>query len=212
MCSGRVDLEFIFRAFLTGQDGVFIGGCKLDECNYITHGNYDALSNTYLSRKIMQHIGLNPERLRIRFMSGADGNLLAEETDKFTEEIKALGPIGQGEGMSAEQLKFKLETVRQLVPYMKLVERERLRFPAKSKAAYDAFFTSPEFDRLFEELIINKLAISQITTLLKDKPLSTAQMADILGLNPSDLSRHINSSSRQRLIRYDEEQKSYTLA
>ena len=212
MCSGRVDLEFIFRAFLTGQDGVFIGGCKLDECNYITHGNYDALSNTYLSRKIMEHIGLNPERLRIRFMSGADGNLLAEETDRFTEEIKALGPIGQSEGMDAEQLKFKLETVRQLIPYMKLVERERLRFPAKSKAAYDAFFTSPEFDRLFKELIINKLAISQITTLLKDRPLSTAEMADALGLNPSDLSRHINTSSRQRLIKYDEEQKSYMLA
>ena len=213
MCSGRVDLEFIFRAFLTGQDGVFIGGCKLDECNYITHGNYDALSNTYLSRKIMEYIGLNPERLRIRFMSGADGNLLAEETDRFTEQIRERWvPIGQGEGMSAEQLKFKLETVRQLVPYMKLVERERLRFPAKSKAAYDAFFTSPEFDRLFEELIVNKLAISQITTLLKDKPLSTAQMAEILGLNPSDLSRHINNSSRQRFIKYDEEQKSYTLA
>ena len=170
------------------------------------------LSNTYLSRKIMEHIGLNPERLRIRFMSGADGNLLAEETDRFTEEIKALGPIGQSEGMDAEQLKFKLETVRQLIPYMKLVERERLRFPAKSKAAYDAFFTSPEFDRLFKELIINKLAISQITTLLKDRPLSTAEMADALGLNPSDLSRHINTSSRQRLIKYDEEQKSYTLA
>lgn len=212
MCSGRVDLEFIFRAFLTGQDGVFIGGCKLDECNYITHGNYDALSNTYLSRKIMQHIGLNPERLRLRFMSGADGNLLAEETDRFTEQIRELGPIGQGEGMSVEQLKFKLETVRQLVPYMKLVERERLRFPAKSKAAYDAFFTSPEFDRLFEELIINKLAISQIITLLKDNPLSTAQMAEALGLNPSDLSRHINTSSRQGFVRYDEEQKSYMLA
>jgi len=212
MCSGRVDLEFIFRAFLTGQDGVFIGGCKLDECNYITHGNYDALSNTYLSRKIMQSIGLNPERLRIRFMSGADGNLLAEETDAFTGEIKALGPLGKGEGMSAEELKFKLETVRRLVPYMKLVERERLRFPAKSKAAYDAFFTSQEFDRLFRELIINKLAISQITTLLKEKPLSTGEMAEILGLNPSDLSRHINNSSRQRLIRYDETQKCYTLA
>jgi coenzyme F420-reducing hydrogenase delta subunit len=212
MCSGRVDLEFIFRAFLTGQDGVFIGGCKLDECNYITHGNYDALSNTYLSRKIMEHIGLNPERLRIRFMSGADGGLLAEETDAFTEEIKALGPIGQGEGMSAEELKFKLETVRQLVPYMKLVERERLRFPDKSKAAYDAFFTSEEFDRLFNELIINKLAISQITTLLKEKPLSTAEMAEILDLNPSDLSRHINASSRQGFIRYDEGQKCYTLA
>jgi coenzyme F420-reducing hydrogenase delta subunit len=212
MCSGRVDLEFIFRAFLTGQDGVFIGGCKLDECNYITHGNYDALSNTYLSRRIMQHIGLNPERLRIRFMSGADGGLLAEETDAFTEEIKRLGPIGQGEGMRAEELKFKLNTVRQLVPYMKLVERERLRFPTKSKAAYDAFFSSEEFERLFDALIIDKLAISQITTLLKEKPLFTAAMAEMLGLNPSDLSRHINASSRQGFIRYDEAQKCYTLA
>ena len=74
MCSGRVDLEFIFRAFLKGQDGVFIGGCKLDECNYVTHGNYDALAITHLCKKILEHIGLNPKRLRTEFMSGADGN------------------------------------------------------------------------------------------------------------------------------------------
>ncbi len=73
MCSGRVDLEFILRAFSNGQDGVFIGGCKLDECNYVTHGNYDALANTYITKRILEHIGLNPERLRIEFMTGADG-------------------------------------------------------------------------------------------------------------------------------------------
>src|SRR5210317_1513045 len=83
MCSGRVDLEFIFRAFSNGQDGVFIGGCRLDECNYITHGNYDALSNVHLCKKIMKTIGLNPERLRIEFMSGAEGNRLAEVTNDF---------------------------------------------------------------------------------------------------------------------------------
>ena len=38
MCSGRVDLEFVLRAFSNGTDGVFIGGCRLNECNYITHG------------------------------------------------------------------------------------------------------------------------------------------------------------------------------
>ena len=91
MCSGRVDLEFILRAFSNGQDGVFIGGCRLNECNYITHGNYDALSNVYLCRKIMEHIGLNPERLRIEFMSGADGILLAEVTNDFTQKIKSWG-------------------------------------------------------------------------------------------------------------------------
>ena len=53
MCSGRVDLEHIVRAFLKGADAVFIGGCRLNECNYITHGNYDALGNVLMFKKIM---------------------------------------------------------------------------------------------------------------------------------------------------------------
>ena len=109
MCSGRVDLEFILRAFSNGQDGVFIGGCRLNECNYITHGNYDALSNTYICKKIMEYIGLNPDRLRIDFMSGAEGNLLAEVTDEFTHRVKELGPLGNSEGIDTNQLKLKLD-------------------------------------------------------------------------------------------------------
>ena len=212
MCSGRVDLEFIFRAFLNGQDGVFIGGCRLNECNYITHGNYDALSNTYLCRKILEHIGLNPERLRIEFMSGADGNLLAEVTDDFTRKVKELGRLGKGEGIDENELKFKLEAVRKLVPYMKLVERERLRVPVKSEEAYHEFFTSDEFDKLFNELIVNKLAISEITLLLGESPLSTGEISEKLGLNPSEVSRHMNSSSRQGLVRYDVNHRRYALA
>ena len=73
MCSGRVDLEFVLRAFSNGTDGVLIGGCRLNECNYITHGNYHALTMVLLCRRIMEHIGLNPERLRIDFMSSAEG-------------------------------------------------------------------------------------------------------------------------------------------
>jgi len=212
MCSGRVDLEFILRAFSNGQDGVFIGGCRLNECNYITHGNYDALSNTYLCRKIMEHIGLNPERLRIKFMSAADGNLLAEYTDDFINKVKELGPLGKSEGVDEKELKFKLEAVNKLIPYMKLVERERLRVPVKSKEAYTEFFESSEINALFDEIFSEKLAISQIVLLLKAKPLSTSDISEKLGLNPSDVSRHMISSSRQGLVRYDETQKCYALA
>jgi len=212
MCSGRVDLEFILRAFLKGQDGVFIGGCRLDECNYITHGNYDALSNTYICKKIMEYIGLNPERLRIDFMSGADGNLLAEYTDDFTKKVKELGPLGESEGIEVNELKFKLEAVRKLVPYLKLVERERLRVPVKSEKAYNNFFESDEINRLFSELFGDKLAISQIMLLLGKNPLSTGDISEKLGMNPSDVSRHMISSSRQGLVRYDETQKCYALA
>jgi len=212
MCSGRVDLEFILRAFSNGQDGVLIGGCKLNECNYVTHGNYDALSNVYLCKKIMEQMGLNPERLRIEFMSGADGNLLAEVTNDFVKQVKALGPLGKGEEIGKKELKFKLEAARKLVPYIKLVERERLRVPVKSKEAYEKFFTSDEVNRLFDELITDQLAISQITSLLREKPLSTGEIAEFLGLNPSEVSRHMKSSSRHGFVRYDVGQKCYTLA
>jgi len=212
MCSGRVDLEFILRAFSTGQDGVFIGGCRLNECNYVTHGNYDALSNTYLCRKMMEHIGLDPERLRIEFMSGADGNLLAEVIDDFTREVKQIGPLGKAEEIEKNTLKSKLEAARKLVPYIKLVERERLRVPLKSEEAYRNFFTSDEFNRLFDELIVSKLEISQIMTLLKERPLSTGEISELLGLNPSEVSKHMNDSSRQGFVRYDVNEKCYALA
>jgi F420-non-reducing hydrogenase iron-sulfur subunit len=212
MCSGRIDLEFILRAFLKGQDGVLIGGCKLNECNYITHGNFDALSNTYLCKKIMKLIGLNPERLRIEFMSGADGNLLADVINNFVKKVKELGPIGKGEGIDAKGLKFKLEAVRKLVPYIKLVERERMRVPVKSKEAYHDFFNGDEANRLFDDLIADKLSISQILSLLREKPLSTSNISEVLGLSPSEVSRHMNISSRHGFVRYDEGKKCYTLA
>ena len=74
MFTGRVDIAFIFRSFYNKADGVYIAGCRLDECKYITHGNYNALSMVLLCRKVMEHIGLNPERLRIEFMSSAEGS------------------------------------------------------------------------------------------------------------------------------------------
>jgi coenzyme F420-reducing hydrogenase delta subunit/biotin operon repressor len=212
MCSGRVSLEFIFRAFSNGMDGVFIGGCRLNECNYITHGNYDALGNVLLSRKIMEHIGMNPERLRIEFMSAGEGILLAEVINDFVKKVKELGPLGKSEGIDEHRLKFKLEAVTNLIPYINLVERERLRVPFKSEEEYRKFFTSDETNRLFSELISDKLVISQIMLLLREKPLSTGEIAEALGINPSEVSKQISSASKQGLVRYDQSRKCFALA
>jgi coenzyme F420-reducing hydrogenase delta subunit len=160
----------------------------------------------------MEHIGLNPERLRIEFMSSGDGILLAEVINDFCKKVGEIGPLGKSEGIDEKGLKFKLEAVTKLIPYLKLVERERLRVPIKSEEAYNKFFTSDEVNRLFNELIIDKLAISQILLLLGEKPLSTGEMSEILGLNPSEVSRHMNSSSRHGLVRYDESRKRFALA
>ena len=210
MCSGRVDLDFVFKAFLTGQDGVLIGGCRLNDCNYVTQGNYDALSITFIGKKIMERIGLNPERLSIEFMSGGEGTLLAEVVNRFTGKIEELGPLGEVEGIEPSRLKLALEAARRLIPFLRLVEREKLRVPVKSEEAYREFYASDEVNRILDELIGEKLVISQIVSLLREKPLSIAEISDLLGLNPSEVSKRMNSSSRQGLVKYDVDSNCYT--
>jgi F420-non-reducing hydrogenase iron-sulfur subunit len=153
MCSGRVDLEFVLRAFSNGMDGVFIGGCRLNECNYITHGNYDALNMVLLCKKIMEHIGLNPERLSIEFMSSGDGIIFTEVVDDFSKKVKKLGPLGKGEEIDQDELKSKLEEVRKLIPYIKIVKKEKLESHLENEEEYDSFFTTDEIDRLFSEVV-----------------------------------------------------------
>lgn len=213
MCTGRVDPGHVLRAFSKGADGVLIAGCRLGECNYITHGNYHALNMVLLFRRILEHIGLNPERLKIEFMSGAEGNLYAEVVNSFVNKVKELGPLGKGEGIEDEHLlKLKLEAVTNLVPYLRLVENERLRPHFDTLEEYEEFYSSGEFDRIFNELIVDKLAISQIVLLLQEKPLSTAEISNNIGLTPSEISRHLNSSAKQGLVKYEVNQKRYVLA
>jgi coenzyme F420-reducing hydrogenase delta subunit len=212
MCTGRVDLEFVLRAFSNGMDGVFLGGCRLNECNYTTQGNYHALQMVLLCRKIMEHIGLNPERLRIEFMSSAEGTRFAEVVNDFVKKIKELGPLGIGEGVDKKGLDLKLKAVKNLVPYIKLVERERLRVHFETEEEYKEFFASDEVDRLFRELIVDKLTMNQILLLLRERPLSTGQISEILGLSPSEVSRYLNSSAKEGLVRFDEIQKCFVPA
>jgi F420-non-reducing hydrogenase iron-sulfur subunit len=206
MCTGRVDLAFVLRAFLKGADGVIIGGCWPGECHYVTEGNYDALGNMYLCKKLLEKIGVNPERLRLEWIAASEGMRFGEVMNDFSRKLAELGPLNRDES------RVKLEAVNKLVPYLKLVERERLRVPVKSEEAYREFYSSEETNRLFDELIADKLALSQILTLLEEKPLSTGEISGTLGLSPSEVSRHMNSSSRQGLVRYDAERKCYALA
>jgi F420-non-reducing hydrogenase iron-sulfur subunit len=146
-------MAFVLRAFSKGIDGVFIGACHLGECNYITHGNYHALNMVLLFKKIMERIGLNPERLRIQFMSGAEANIFVESTNDFVKKVKSMGPLGKGEGMDENELKSKLAEITKLVPYIKVVKNEKLGTPLLKSEEYDTFFTKDEIDKLFSEVV-----------------------------------------------------------
>jgi F420-non-reducing hydrogenase iron-sulfur subunit len=209
MCTGRIDLAHILKAFISGVDGVFIGGCRLNECNYTTQGNFHALNLVFLFKKIMEHLGLNPERLRIEFMSSGDGNIFAQVVDAFNQKVQELGPLGKSEGMAEESLRLKLKAVERLVPYLRLVEGERLRAHFKTLEECATFYSSAEADELFRALIADKLALSQIFLLLQDKARTTKELAALTGLPPAEITRHLNSSAELGLLKYTESARSF---
>lgn len=211
MCTGRIDLSFVLRAFSNGADGVFVGGCWLGECHYLTQGNYDALSLMHICRRLLTYVGINPLRLRLEWLASSEGMRFAELMNDFSRQVGELGPLGEGEGLEEDALRIKLEAVTQLIPYVKLVERERLRVPLKSEEEYNTFFASDRVNKLFDELVAGRLTIGQIMLLLRDGPLSTGEISETLSLNPSEVSRHLNTSARQGLVRYDEGRKRFAL-
>jgi F420-non-reducing hydrogenase iron-sulfur subunit len=144
MCSGRVDLSFVLKAFAKGVDGVFIGGCHLNECNYITHGNYHALTMVLLAKRILSHLSLNPDRVHIQFMSGAEASLFAESVTDFVSTVKTLGPLGHGEGEDPSAL-TRLPPILTLVPYLKIRTREKLD---SRPTDYESLFSQSEVDDL----------------------------------------------------------------
>ncbi|TAK82668.1 MAG: hydrogenase iron-sulfur subunit [Betaproteobacteria bacterium] len=204
MCSGRVDLAFIFRAFASAADGVFIGGCHLNDCHYNPEGNYDALGNTLMAKRILKHLGVNPERLRLEWVSAGEGIRFAEVMNDFSNKVKSLGRFGSSEGIDRAELKSRLEAATQLVPYVKLVERERLRVPVRTEEGYQKFFGSEEFNDLFNELILDKLAMSRIMSFLRLKPVSAGELSEGLGLNPCEVAKHLDDLAGEGLISFDE--------
>ncbi len=157
MCSGRVDLSFVLKAFSNGMDGVFIGACHLNECNYITHGNYHTQNMVLLAKRLLEYIGINPNRLRLQFMSGAESNVFVESVNSFTRTIRDIGPLGKAEGLDESLMKAKLAEVMKLVPYIKVVMNEKLSAklenPHEDPNAFKDYFTKEEIEKLFAEIV-----------------------------------------------------------
>jgi F420-non-reducing hydrogenase iron-sulfur subunit len=92
MCSGRVDPQFVLEAFAKGADGVLIGGCHPGDCHY-QEGNYKALRRFYLLKKMVKAMGIEDDRLRLEWISAAEGDRVRSVINDMVEKVRALGPI-----------------------------------------------------------------------------------------------------------------------
>jgi F420-non-reducing hydrogenase iron-sulfur subunit len=97
MCSGRVSPMFVLEALRSGADGVLVTGCHLGDCHYIS-GNEKAARNMEMAHSLIRLLGIEPQRLRLEWISAAEGARFAELITEFTDQIRELGanPLPKG--------------------------------------------------------------------------------------------------------------------
>ena len=92
MCSGRVHPAHILEAFKDGADGVLIAGCHTpNDCHYIS-GNFKAQRRVAMVQNLMEQLGIEPQRLRLEWISAAEGEKFAKTIREMTADLKKLGP------------------------------------------------------------------------------------------------------------------------
>jgi F420-non-reducing hydrogenase iron-sulfur subunit len=92
MCSGRVDPEFILKAFAQGADGVAVCGCHPGDCHYI-EGNFKTMVRMPILKKYLAQMGIEPERFRLEWISANEGEKFQTFATKMTEDVRKLGPL-----------------------------------------------------------------------------------------------------------------------
>ena len=195
MCSGRVDPVIILDTFLHGADGVFIGGCHLGDCHYL-QGNYYAEKKIEMAKRLLKEAGVEPERLRLEWVSASEGERFAGVMKEFTAEIKELGQIKfEKEEMEAACIAAADYSLRILATK----EKELLEEGNK----YGEVFTRHEMDRLLDDMVREEYEAKKILLKLK-KPMSVKEIASELNLKPNVVFRHILDLKRYELIEIHE--------
>jgi F420-non-reducing hydrogenase iron-sulfur subunit len=91
MCSGRIQPGFVLRAFEKGADGVLVSGCHFGDCHY-AFGNHRAVEQFDKTKSVVRLLGIEEGRLRLEWISAAEGARFASVINEFTDQVRKLGP------------------------------------------------------------------------------------------------------------------------
>ena len=147
----------------------------------------------------METIGLNPQRLVIEQMSAAEGGRFVELVTRFSQTIRELGPLKKE--VDPDKLKTKLQAAKNAVEGKKMrwVVAKRVEFMTDGNL-YGEVLTQQELNRLFEEVVLDELAIQEILLLTREQPLSVRELAEKTGLVSAAVLRRLTDMKRMGLM------------
>jgi F420-non-reducing hydrogenase iron-sulfur subunit len=188
MCSGRVDPVFILDALAKGVDGVMVLGCHPGDCHYIS-GNLMAERKMRWTKELIEKAGVDPNRLKLEWISASEGERFANTAKEFTRQIKELGPI-------LEKEKDKIS--QELRVASKAASRERARILMGKERelieegnVYGEKKSQEDFDFFMKGVLGDELTREKILFLAKDEPLSIKEISKRMEMPSQDIGKHV---------------------
>ena len=90
-CSARINPLFVWKCLEEGIDGVLVSGCHPGECHY-TEGNYHTRRTFAVFKKLMEYVGIEPERFHMSWVSAAEGDKWAQVIRDVVKAVESVGP------------------------------------------------------------------------------------------------------------------------
>jgi F420-non-reducing hydrogenase iron-sulfur subunit len=203
MCSGRIDPIIPLEVFMKGADGILVLGCHPGDCHYVEGNLYEEIKIRML-KKLIALTGLEPDRLRLEWVSASEGQRFARVVTEFTEQIKKLGSSPVSGQNPNQKILENLQAAKNAASDFKLrvlVGRER-ELTEKSNA-YEEKIPQKEFDALLGEIVEAEFVRHKIQLLTRTKPLSVKALAEAVEMKPAIVLRHIVNMRRRGMITMD---------
>ena len=203
MCSGRVDPVIILEMFANGADGVIVTGCHPGDCHYV-EGNLYEERKIKMLKKLVPLTGLEPDRLRLEWVSAAEGQRFAQIVTEFTEQIRKLGPSPVSGRNPRKKILENLQAAKNAASDFRLrvlVGREREL--TEKNNVYDEKILQEEFDALLDDAVEAEFTRHKIHLLTRDRSLPVKALAEATELKPADVLKQIVSMRRRNMITVD---------
>lgn len=206
MCSGRVDPQFIIRAFLAGFEAVMVLGCHPGDCHY-QNGNFYAVKKIKMVNKLLDLIRVNPERLYLEWVSAPEATLFAQIVKDYTSKIKSLGPLKRD-----EKLLLRLKAAERTVTSEKVRTIVAKQLPLETTGnVYREKLSEDETNRVLYSALRETYKEMLILQTIKESSLSPVDIASQIGINTRDVAFYLAAMWNRGKVRMDGVKGDYPL-
>jgi len=180
MCTGRMDPTLVLETLRMGADGVLIAGCHPGDCHY-QKGNYMMEKRFEYLKKAVRNIGIEPERMRLEWVSASEGGKWAALIREMTQEIKQLGPSP----FRHRKIPKKTDAI------IDAFKSQRLRWVV-GRSQIKVEIEEEKYRQAVDSIMQEEIERHMIMGALKETPALTAEeLAGTTGLQPSRIVQHL---------------------